>query len=110
MQHMKKRRFEYRRLVLSLLIFGAVVLLAVSMIGQVGGQVDREQAARLEEALRKAAVTCYAVEGRYPATLDYLTEHYGVVIDPERFLVQYEIYAPNMMPDIQVVDLSEVVG
>lgn len=110
MQSMKKRRFEYGRLWLSLLIFAGVVVLAVALIGGFGTRVDAEQASRLEDSLRRAAVTCYAVEGRYPATLEYLLEHYGVVVDEDLFQVRYDVLAPNMMPMIQVVELSGVVG
>lgn len=101
---------ERRGFVISLAVFALLVVLAVALIGQVGQKVDVEQTARLEEALRRAAVTCYAVEGRYPATLDYLTQHYGVVVDNERFQVFYEVIAPNLMPSIHVVWLEGVVG
>lgn len=110
MQSMKKRRFEYFRLFLSLLVFAGIVVLAVTLIGGFGTRVDAEQASRLEDSLRRAAVTCYAVEGRYPATLEYLLENYGVVVDEDAFSVRYEVLAPNLMPIIQVVELAEVVG
>lgn len=59
---------------------------------------------RLEDAVRRAAVTCYASEGIYPPTLAYLEEHYGVQVDKNRYAVFYEVFAENLMPDITVVE------
>ena len=58
---------------------------------------------RLEESIRRAAVTCYAVEGMYPPSLEYLVEHYGIQINEELYTVKYEIFASNLVPDITVL-------
>jgi len=47
-------------------------------------------------------VQCYAIEGRYPPSVAYLEENYGVKIDRERFDVFYEGFASNIMPSITV--------
>ena len=65
-----------------------------------------EGRSRLEESLRRAAVACYAAEGIYPPTLDYLETRYGIQIDRTRYAVFYEIFAENLMPDITVVELE----
>ncbi len=59
---------------------------------------------QLETALRRSAVACYAAEGIYPPTVDYLKEHYGVQIDTSRYHVFYEIFADNIMPQITVLE------
>ena len=59
---------------------------------------------QLEDALRRTAVACYAVEGIYPPSLDYMQEHYGIRIDEERYAVKYEVIASNLMPDITVLE------
>ncbi|MBE6898103.1 MAG: hypothetical protein E7475_03755 [Ruminococcaceae bacterium] len=61
---------------------------------------------QLEETLRLSAMACYAEEGFYPPTLDYLTQHYSVQINEEQYGVFYEIFAENLMPTITVVTLS----
>ncbi|MBO5123064.1 MAG: hypothetical protein J6B99_07870, partial [Oscillospiraceae bacterium] len=70
--------------------------------------VDRQQGEegrqQLETALRRAAVACYAAEGIYPPTVEYLQQHYGVQIEEERYIVFYEIFANNLMPDITVLE------
>ena len=58
----------------------------------------------LEEAVRRAAVTCYALEGAYPSEVSYLCRHYGLTYDQTKYTVHYEIFASNMMPDITVLE------
>ena len=31
----------------------------------------------LKKAIARASVQCYAIEGRYPPSIEYLEEHYG---------------------------------
>ena len=62
-----------------------------------------EEKERLEEALTRAAVSCYAIEGAYPPSLEYLTKNYDVIINEKHFTVKYELYASNLMPDITVL-------
>ena len=59
---------------------------------------------QLEESIRRAAVTCYAVEGIYPPTLAYLQDHYGIQVDEARYDVFYEVFGSNLMPEITVVE------
>lgn len=67
-------------------------------------EAGREQ---LETTLRRAAVACYAAEGIYPPTVDYLTEYYGVQINSDRYIVYYEAFAENLMPNITVLRKGE---
>ena len=83
----------------------AVILLsfstALSNLRLGGGEEGRMQ---LEESIRRAAVTCYAVEGIYPPDLAYLQEHYGIQVNEDRYYVFYEVFGSNMMPDITVLE------
>jgi len=59
----------------------------------------------LEDSVRRAVVTCYAIEGSYPESVEYIEEHYGVHIDRTKYIVHYSIFASNIMPDIAVYEL-----
>ena len=90
----------------SILFFVAVLLIAVvfiAAVSDIGCDKTAEDRAQLEKAVANAAVACYAVEGAYPPSVEYLTEYYGVQIDSERFTVKYDLYASNLMPDITVL-------
>ena len=104
---MGKKRTGGRLLALlpAAVIAGALLwfFAAVSGLSQGSGEAGREQ---LETALRRAAVACYAAEGVYPPTLDYITDHYGIRIG-EDYTVFYEVFASNLMPDITVLEKSD---
>lgn len=96
----------------ALFIVTAVVILAVliwflAAIGNMAGGQREESRLQLESALRRAAVACYAAEGVYPPDVEYITEHYGVQINHERYTVFYEIFAENLMPEITVTETGE---
>lgn len=96
----------YKRF-LGMLILGLVVcfiLFFLMALANLGSGKALEDKSQLEDALHRAAVCCYAIEGAYPPDLAYLVENYGVQIDTDRFTVSYELYASNLMPDITVLD------
>lgn len=66
------------------------------------GNLEEEGAAALRDAIRRSALQCYAVEGVFPPTLDYLEEKYGVQVNREKFVVSYDIFASNQPPDVRV--------
>ena len=63
---------------------------------------EKERLAVAERALHKAVVACYAIEGMYPPSIEYMREHYGLAIDDELYFVHYEYAGGNMMPDARV--------
>ena len=80
----------------------AAALLAGAAVHQADERMLTEELALLEEQVRRAAVSCYASEGRYPQELAYLVEHYGLMVDETRYNVMYDAFASNIMPDIAV--------
>lgn len=97
-------------------IYGYLLSVAV-MLALVGGfamaviHFSGKAGAREDEALRKAvaraAVQCYAIEGRYPPSVDYLEENYGIQIDRKKYNVFYDGFASNVMPEITIIPIEE---
>jgi len=81
---------------------GVAALAMAWMAGRVGQGVGEQELELLREQVRRAAVACYASEGRYPQSLAYLEQAYGLHYDTERFAVHYDAFASNVMPDISV--------
>lgn len=87
-------------LVLFLVIAGFVLGAMPSI-----AQQSRAEALRMaEDTLRRTVISCYALEGRYPPNIDYLRQAYGLQLDEEKYIVHYEIFAENMMPEITVLE------
>lgn len=88
-------------------VFGlsAILILALflSAISNINVEKIDEDRAQLEKAILNASVSCYAIEGSYPPSIEYLVENYGIQIDTKRFTVKYELYASNLMPEITVL-------
>ena len=93
------------------LVTAALVLVLVlwffTTLGNIGADRSEEGRQQLERALRRAALACYATEGFYPPTLEYMQDHYGVQINEELYIVHYMVEAENMMPDITVLERND---
>jgi hypothetical protein len=61
----------------------------------------------LEESIHRAVLTAYAIEGRYPDSIAYVEENYGIHIDRTKYIVYYDIFASNLLPNIMVIDIHE---
>jgi len=103
----KRSGFRWKGLAVTVVVFVAVILLFSSLMGRTEETANREQTSLLEAAIRNAAVTSYATEGKYPATLEEIVQTYGVVIDHDRFYVRYDVFGTNIMPDIYVIVKGE---
>lgn len=87
----------------ALLLFIAIAAAVIAGTDSVSEHSLAEEQRMAEDSIRRAAVSCYAIEGRYPESFDYLADHYGVTVDTEKYIVHYEIFASNIMPEITVV-------
>jgi len=102
------KRYGHRKGFYGIIITAAVfVLLAfvTVMIAQGMGIVSKDGEKELiVRAVSNAASTCYAVEGAYPADVQYLKDHYGLKYDEDRFGVYYDAFASNIAPTIIVTE------
>lgn len=99
--HPRRRRFS------PWLLAALTPLLFYLFLSHAEAQVEAEGLRRVEEAVRRAAVECYALEGAYPETLDYLRRHYALSTDASRYFIAYDFLGSNLMPDITVLPVSE---
>lgn len=99
---LQKSRRQYSGII-SVLIFLAVLFAVYTALQSLSGRSIEEQEKTLIRALRQSTVQCYAVEGFYPESLDYLEEHYGIRYDHNTFFVDYQPSGQNIMPEITVI-------
>ena len=67
-----------------------------------GKDLDEETVTAIRDAIRRSALQCYAVEGIYPPTLEYLEENYGLQVNTRDYYIRYDIFASNIAPQITV--------
>ena len=63
---------------------------------------DEESFNILSEAIIRSAVQCYAIEGFYPPDIEYLENNYGLLVDHDKYVVSYSIFASNIIPEVEV--------
>lgn len=90
---------------ISAAVFIAVLALFTGGIMAFSRKTDANGAETLQASIRRASVQCYAIEGRYPPSVEYLEENYGIQVDRDKYSVFYSGFASNVMPDITVVEL-----
>lgn len=86
------------------------VIFFIAGIHTVDNTTSSEQAKSLETTVRRSVAQCYAVEGTYPPSLEYLQEHYGLVYDTDSFYIDYTAIGSNIMPDITILPKDDDSG
>ena len=100
----RTRLLSWLPTLLGLAVIAAVAVWMVQGVREAAEVSDREGLRLAEQAVRQAAVSCYALEGTYPATYEELKASSGIAVDEEKYKVFYEIFASNIMPEITVLE------
>lgn len=90
--------------------FAALILTAAvcsAALSGLSGRTGIKEEEALKKAVTRATVQCYAIEGRYPPSVDYLEKNYGIQIDRKKYNVFYDGFASNVMPDISIIPIGK---
>ena len=87
-------------LVLFILAFSAFTF----GINKISEETEQTQKESLTQAISRGVAHCYATNGYYPESLDYLKIHYGITYDSEKFFIDYQILGENSFPDITIIE------
>lgn len=90
-----------------ILLGAAALFLLIAVVTRMGNFTNQQERLITRDAIMKAVVNCYAIEGVYPQNLEYLEQHYGVTVDHDKYVVQYDIFAPNVLPQVDVVPVGQ---
>lgn len=103
----KKRSRKKIRRVLTAAFTAAVAAGFLLLMGLGAAGLNRslraEQLHSVQLAVQRAVVHCYALEGSYPPSLQYLQQNYGLVLDTKRYIYDYSVFAPNVPPEVHVL-------
>jgi len=91
-----------RAYILGPIIIFVVLVVIFTSIDQDNVTQMYSQEKQIEEVIRKYAVACYAQEGAYPKDITYLEENYGLIINEDKYFYYYDLFASNILPDIEV--------
>ena len=91
---------SYLPVFIMILVLGAFVLFSNSMVNT---NTEREKEI-LKNAIDRSVTQCYALEGIYPGSLEYLEENYGLIYNKDQFFVDYQYIGGNLRPDITIIE------
>ncbi len=94
---------KHRRWLLWLVLAALVAVLVVLLSGRLKTDIARQSAQSVKDAVLRSAVQCYSVEGVYPNSVDYLEEHYGLMIDHDTYIIGYDAFSSNLLPQVSVL-------
>ena len=102
----ERERGQNKGLFFAVVVFALLVGFFLISLLTTTQRNDAHEREMMSDALRRAIVTCYAVEGKYPPSLEYLSENYGVYVDETRYAVFYDVFAENVMPTVTVAAIG----
>ena len=85
-----------------LLVILAAGLLIFTACSRSTRDMSSEATVSVKEAVERAALQCYVVEGAYPSDLAYLQDNYGLSVNTRDFYIHYDAFASNLPPDVRV--------
>lgn len=99
----KKRKLNIRPMYIGIVIFALFLVLFLMGVQIMGtGNSDRQEEA-LRGAMERDIMHCYALEGFYPPSLDYIEEHYGLTYDSSLYIVDYQPVGNNIYPSYTII-------
>lgn len=101
------KRFSLRRVLsaaLPIAVFMIMLVWLVSGVLNADSVVDAKELEEIKNTIENGVTICYAIEGVYPESMQYLTENYGVVVDSSKYIVHYESVAANIRPTITIIE------
>jgi hypothetical protein len=98
------RRISFKMIGTGLAVAISLLILLIAAGGLIRLGIRSREAGRTvaREAIERAVMQCYALEGAYPPNLDYLSQNYGLILDESRYVYLYEVVAGNIHPIIGV--------
>ena len=88
----------------ALMVFLLAICLLWSGFSDLSRSSRRKSRDLTLKAIDRAVVNCYAIEGRYPPDFAYLEKNYGVRVNRSKYLVDYQVFASNVKPAVQLLE------
>jgi|LGOV01.1.fsa_nt_gb hypothetical protein len=96
--------YKLKNIQLSIMFIVSICIIVIifSGIDSYDNKFDTVETSRIQTVVEKYAIQCYATEGAYPPNVEYLEEHYGLILNEEKYIYEYEPIAENIKPIIHI--------
>lgn len=99
----KKIGIKINFMKISIVIFLAIIIVFLYAVINLNSSTITRQENALKTAIDRDVVNCYALEGFYPPSLDYMEDHYGLTYNKDLFFVDYQPVGSNLLPNITII-------
>lgn len=107
MNRFQKSRKKFPvKLLLSAAFICFIFYIFISGISSVSASAKQMEAENLKSTIMQSIVQCYAIEGFYPESLEYLKKNYGISYNEDDYVISYETIGSNLMPSVSVIPLK----
>lgn len=90
--------------IIPILLFGAMLAWFIIAMNNTDDSTSCRELAAVKSTIENGITMCYAIEGAYPESIDYLAENYGLNYDKDRYIVRYDRFADNIRPTVSVIE------
>lgn len=92
-----------RNIIISIVVFLLIFLCFWLAVNSASSKTLDEEKETLSAAVSRSVTHCYAIEGSYPESLDYLKDNYGLTYNEDQFFIDYQPLGADIMPDITII-------
>ncbi len=93
-----------KRQIAAVLLFLTLLFAFSGGISSVSDKNHEAQTETLQKAISRGITHCYATEGHYPESLEYLQKKYGITYDKEQYFIDYQVLGKNIYPDVTIIE------
>lgn len=90
--------------IIPIVLFGIMLTWLIISLSNTSRSAGRQEMAAVKGTIENGITMCYAIEGAYPPSMEYLSENYGITYDTAKYIVRYERFADNIRPTVRVVE------
>ena len=99
---MKKINLSFLSIIVAVLVIAIAGGIIFFSIDDYTDNYDDKKLEEVRDTVISYVAQCYALEGSYPPDLEYLEENYGLQLNEDKYIYHYEMFASNILPDVQI--------
>ncbi len=103
MKLFKENKKSQKALLFSIVVVIIIISIFINALSNATKNTESENLIITQNAIKRALVNCYAIEGIYPESIKYIEDNYGVIIDHDKYIVSYDTVGSNVLPYVQVL-------
>lgn len=90
--------------IIPIVLFAVMLTWVIISLSNTSKSAGRQELAAVKGTIENGITMCYAIEGAYPPSMEYLSENYGITYDTAKYIVRYDRFADNIRPTVRVTE------